>query len=99
MELSNTKKVCGLIFLLCIATVFFTCSSAEDVEEVIIENPDPEDPEEPIIDPNKIVAINTGSLNGQMYNFWSTRTIINQTRINRSGFPTNINQIKDNVKI
>mgnify|MGYP001814257331 CR=1 FL=1 len=98
MELSNTKKVCGLIFLLCIATVFFTCSSAEDVEEVIIENPDPEDPEEPIIDPNKIVAINTGSVIGQMYNFWSTRPMINQTRFNSSGFRTSINEIKDYVK-
>jgi len=47
---------------------------------------------------DKIVSINTEDANGVFYNFWSTRSMINQTRFNASGFRNSIQQIKPYVK-
>ncbi len=96
------KKIGVLfIFLLSVAVVF-TCSKAEDVEEEITENPEP-DPD-PDSDPdanipaNRIVTINTGNVVGQIYNFWSTRPMVNQTRFNSANFRGSIEPIKDYVE-
>ena len=61
----------------------FSCSKAEDIEEVVEE---PEEIEEPTINPDKTVSINTGAVVGEFYNFWSTRPMINQTRFSSSNF-------------
>ncbi|WP_147676506.1 GH39 family glycosyl hydrolase [Algibacter pacificus] len=91
-----------VVFTLMSSTVFFTCSKSEDVEEEVIENPEPEEPQEPdlpiVVDPDKVVAINTGAVVGEMYNFWSTRPMINQTRFSSSGFTSELNTIKPYVK-
>ncbi|GAA4950376.1 hypothetical protein GCM10023314_24620 [Algibacter agarivorans] len=101
MKLKIKKSVFILTTLLLMCNLFYTCSDSDSVEEEIIENPDPDDPddpEEPTIDPNKIVTINTGSVVGQLYNFWSTRPMVNQTRFNSANFRNSIEPIKDYVK-
>jgi len=49
------------------------------------------------IDPAKIVSINTNSLIGPMYSFWSTRPMVNQTRFNSANFRADIEDIKPYV--
>jgi xylan 1,4-beta-xylosidase len=104
MTIIKNKNTLSLILLLSIFTVFFTCSKSDTVEEIIeIEE---EIIEEEIItvpdivvpsDPNKVVTVNTGAVVGQMYNFWSTRPMINQTRFNSAGFRTEVIKFKDYV--
>ena len=105
MKSLNLNRLFSIVFFLLLCTIFFTCSKSEDIEEVIIENPEPEEPEEPeepftpiVADPDKVVAINTGAVVGEMYNFWSTRPMINQTRFSSSGFTSGLNLIKPYVK-
>jgi xylan 1,4-beta-xylosidase len=96
------KSKFGVIFLICAFALFYTCSKENTIEDEIIEKPEPEEPEEPdtpiVVDPNKVVAINTGAVVGEMYNFWSTRPMINQTRFSGSGFREDIKKIKPYVK-
>ncbi|MBC3758691.1 hypothetical protein H7U19_09775 [Hyunsoonleella sp. SJ7] len=107
------KRKFGIVLLLCAFTIFYSCSKAEDVQEVIMEKPDPVDPEEPEepenpqepggidesdVDPNQLVTINTGAVVAPFHNFWSTRPMINQTRFSASGFRNSIIPIKDYVK-
>ncbi|MDN3663945.1 hypothetical protein ACFFU1_15250 [Algibacter miyuki] len=92
------NNILFIIFLLCVFQ--FSCSKAEDIEEVV-EEPEVENPEEivePTIDPDKIVSINTGAVIGEFYNFWSTRPMINQTRFSSSNFRAAIEEIKPYVK-
>ncbi len=94
----------ALILLLSVSTILYTCSKEDEVEkeleEEIIEepDPDPETPEEIVVDPDKVVNINTGSVVGEFYNFWSTRPMVNQSRFNAAGFRTSLIPIKDYVK-
>jgi xylan 1,4-beta-xylosidase len=94
-----------ILFTLIASSILLTCSKSENLEDVVFENPEPEEPEEPeepdtpiVVDPDKVVAINTGSVVGQIYNFWSTRPMINQTRFNSAGFRTDIENVKPYVK-
>lgn len=86
------------------ALVFFTCTKSEEVlkeepKEEVKEEPKEETPTKPTIDdPNKVVTINTGSIIGKMYNFWSTRPMINQTRFSATGFVSRLDKIKPYVK-
>lgn len=95
----NRKKTALLVLLILVSTIFYTCSKEDEVvkemEEEIIEEPEPEGPE---IDPNRLITINTGNVVGQMYNFWSTRPMVNQTRFNSANFRNSIEPIKDYVK-
>lgn len=105
MTIIKNKNTLSLILLLSIFTVFFTCSKSDTVEEEMIEMEEEEQEQEQeppqeliIVDPDKVVSINTGSVVGQMYNFWSTRPMINQTRFSSSGFTSSLNSIKPYVK-
>lgn len=93
----HRKIIISLVFMLA-SIVFFTCSKSDPIEEEVIVIPDPEEPDDPPIDPNKIVSINTGAVVGDMYNFWSTRPMVNQTRFSSASFRTSIVPIKDYVK-
>ncbi|WP_298551334.1 hypothetical protein [uncultured Algibacter sp.] len=99
MYTPHRKIVVSLAFIFT-SFMFFTCSKSDQIdEEEVFENPKPEEPEEPIVvDPDKVVMINTGAVIGEMYNFWSTRPMINQTRFSASGFRTDIQKIKPYVK-
>ncbi|UMB54115.1 hypothetical protein MKD41_01235 [Lutibacter sp. A64] len=89
------KNETVLLALIAMFSFFVSCSDdANEIDEPIIEEPEPEEP----IDPNKIVTINTGAVEGVMYNFWSTRPMINQTRFNSSGFTDGLESIKPYVK-
>ncbi|RXP59355.1 hypothetical protein EC396_05490 [Lutibacter sp. HS1-25] len=93
----SKSKISKVIISMVVLLVFLACS--DDTVEDIIDEPIVEVPETPeIIDPNKIVAINTGSVVGQMYNFWSTRPMINQTRFSSTGFTNSLGIIKPYVK-
>ncbi|TBN02939.1 hypothetical protein EYD45_10305 [Hyunsoonleella flava] len=107
MIMEKNKLMLGIVFMFCIFTIFYACSKAENLEEEIIEIPDPEEPEEPAgpvaineadIDANKIATINTSAVVAQFYNFWSTRPMINQTRFNSANFRNSLQPIKDYVK-
>ncbi|WP_298495869.1 hypothetical protein [uncultured Algibacter sp.] len=106
MKMLYSFRRLSILLFLSLFTIFFTCSKSEDLTEPVIENPDPEEPEEPeepeqpviVVDPDNLVSINTGAVVGQLYNFWSTRPMINQTRFSSSGFRTNIENIKPYVK-
>ena len=92
------NKLILIVTLLCLFPLFLNCSDDKlEVEEPVIE-----EPQEPnngfVVDPNKIVTINTGAIEGIMYNFWSTRPMINQTRFNSSGFTDELESIKPYVK-
>lgn len=80
-----------------LAWIFFSncADSSALIDEDIEENLGT--PEE-VIDPNKIITINTGAVKGTMYNFWSTRPMVNQTRFSSSGFRADIENIKPYVK-
>ena len=93
----NKSKISKVIISMVVLLVFSACS--DDAVEDIIDEPIVEVPETPeIIDPTKIVSINTGSVVGQMYNFWSTRPMINQTRFESVNFVSGLDNIKPYVK-
>lgn len=93
----NKINISTVVILMAVFLVFLSCS--DDTPEEIIDNPIVEVPETPeIIDPNKIISINTGSVVGQMYNFWSTRPMINQTRFESANFTNSLDIIKPYVK-
>lgn len=82
------------ILLSCI--ISFSCSKSDPLTENF---PDENtNPAEETIDPNKIVTINTNAFVGELYNFWSTRPMINQTRFNSSSFRDAIEDSKSYVK-
>ncbi|MFC2109698.1 hypothetical protein ACFLSU_03910 [Bacteroidota bacterium] len=98
----KNSKILVLALICMTGALFFSCSSDPIKEEIVVtpepEKPDPE-PEEPITaDPNKVVNINTGSVVGEMYNFWSTRPMINQTRFTSTNFTSSLVGIKPYVK-
>jgi xylan 1,4-beta-xylosidase len=97
------KKHTLLFFILSISvsTILFTCSDENEVEKELeeeMENPDPDPDPEDDIDPNRLITINTGSIVGELYNFWSTRPMVNQTRFNSPNFRAAIEPIKDYVQ-
>ena len=80
----------GCIILLSSLAIFISCSNdiAEEIEE---------DVEEELPDPD-IITINTGNTLGEVYNFWSTRPMVNQTRFSSSNFINSLEVIKPYVK-
>ena len=82
------KRFLSILFIIS-SILFITCSKSE------IEPAEPENPTG--IDPAKIVTINTGSIMGPMYSFWSTRPMVNQTRFNNANFRAAIEDIKPYV--
>lgn len=95
----NCKRfIRGLIFV-SIVLLFSGCSAEDEAGIIKVpekENPDGLDMDN--IDPNKIVEINLDNTIGEMYNFWSTRPMINQTRFNSSNFTRTLEPIKAYVK-
>lgn len=88
-----TKKSFLSVLLIIISLLFISCSKEE-----LAEPQEPEEPENSMeIDPAKIVTINTGSVIGPMYSFWSTRPMVNQTRFNSANFRADIESIKPYV--
>lgn len=94
-------------FLFALTAVFFLqCSKdvAEEVEEQIINVEEEEEKKDtipvvvPKYDPDKIISINTGEVVGELYNFWSTRPMINLERFNATGFRNSVEGLKDYVK-
>ncbi len=92
------------VFVILIMTsgIIFSCSKPDDNPEL---TPAPVPPvstnpptTEPTNDTDNIVTINAASVVGTMYNFWSTRSNINQTRFNSYRFRSNIEIIKPYVK-
>lgn len=89
------------LILISFLSIFLACSN--DVQKELVEEPDPDtetpEPEKPIeVDPEKVITINTGAVVGELYNFWSTRPMINQTRFSSSGFTSGLDFIKSYVK-
>ena len=88
------------IQLVIISILFITCSKS-DIGPTIEEEEEEESEEiiEPPteISPEKIVTINTNSVIGPMYAFWSTRPMVNQTRFNATNFRAGIEDIKPYV--
>ena len=96
MVIRRLRGVGGALLLM---LMFMSCSSNENIEKILdSEDETPIDSEGIVVDPTKIVTINTNSVKGQMYNFWSTRPMINQTRFASSGFTDGLESIKPYVK-
>lgn len=85
-----------LVFVALLCAVFFSCKK-DDTVFIIPEEEEVVDVSI-TVDPDKAVTINTNEVVGQLYNFWSTRPMVNQTRFNSTGFRTEINNIKFYVK-
>ena len=94
MKHSVQKRIYLLSVIVLMCALFYTCSKSEEV----LEEPEPEIEEPLIIDSNKIVTINTSAVVGPMYNFSSTRPMVNQTRFNNASFRESIEHIKPYVK-
>lgn len=93
------------IYLFAVLLIFsfaVSCSDTDAIpeEEELIVIPGPSEPEAPVtdVDQDNVVTINTGVVVGEMYNFWSTRPMINQTRFNAAGFRSSIEPLKEYVK-
>ena len=87
------KRNFTIIFFISVVTLLFACSKSENLleePEIEIENPIE-------VDPNKIITINTSAIVGQMYNFWSTRPMVNQTRFNSTNFTNSLEEIRPYV--
>ena len=113
MKATRENIFLALILFVFVCAVFHACKEPQDPGE-IIENPDPnKDPYQDInlnpginpdlnpedfLDPNKIVTINTDVVLGQLYNFWSTRPMVNQTRFSNANFLASLEPIKGYVK-
>lgn len=97
LEFFCGKKIIRLLPLILVFSIFLACS--EDIKNGSIEGiEEPEEEASDEIDPNKIVVINAGSVVGEMYNFWSTRPMINQTRFSSSNFRASIEDLKPYVE-
>lgn len=90
----NQKKRLYFLLILLVSIISFSCSKSDPIPEI----EEPISPPEETIDPNKIVTINTNAVIGQLYNFWSTRPMINQTRFNGASFRNSIEHTKSYVK-
>ncbi len=66
------------ILAIVVLLICLSCSDAEMIEPEVMMKPNPDVPVV-TIDPDKIVTINAGSIVGPLYNFWSTRPMVNQT--------------------
>lgn len=94
MRLITKKTIYFISAIILMCTFFYACSD----DEASFEFPEMEI-EDPIeVDPNKIISINTGAVLGQMYNFWSTRPMVNQTRFNNTNFTNSLDNIRPYVK-
>lgn len=94
--LTHLKRTAYSISIIFASLLFSNCSdSSSEIDEDIDENLGT--PVE-VIDPNKIITINTGAVKGTMYNFWSTRPMVNQTRFSSLNFRDELMDIKSYVK-
>lgn len=103
-EMISTIKRKNILFaIFMVFVLLISCSKSNEVEE-ILEEPETETPEETeeteeiIVEPDKVVNINTGAVVGEFYNFWSTRPMVNQTRFTGANFRNSLEPIKDYVK-
>ncbi|WP_066630754.1 GH39 family glycosyl hydrolase [Labilibacter marinus] len=96
MKVRFLREVGGVLVLM---LMFVACSSDEGIEKPSEpEEETPNDNEGIVVDPTKVINVNTDAVVGQMYNFWSTRPMINQTRFVSSGFTDGLVSIKPYVK-
>ena len=85
--MSIFSKVSWCVINLSIASLlFFSCSKSE-----VTDMPPPDLP------PAGTVNINTNSVEGPLYSFWSTRPMVNQTRFNSATFRNSLEDIKPYV--
>lgn len=84
-----------VIGVLAMSMIFWSCST--DLDDEIIEDPTAEETPDQI-DPSLIVKVNTDVVEGELYNFWSTRPMVNQTRFSGSSFIESIQDVKFYVK-
>ncbi|WP_430932602.1 GH39 family glycosyl hydrolase [Saccharicrinis sp. 156] len=92
-----SRQIFRVLPVIVFLSMFLSCSKdSGDDNFKLPETPDTSDKEQ--IDPNKIVNINTESVVGEMYNFWSTRPMVNQTRFTSSNFTGGLESIKTYVK-
>lgn len=86
----------AVLLLILVFAMFQACKEPQ----IIPPDPDPDPDPDPIdqIDPEKIVAINADMVLGELYNFWSIRPMVNQTRFSNANFLASIEPIKDYVK-
>ena len=94
MKLAIQKKIHLFSAIILISGFFYACS--DDEKSFEFPETEIEDPIE--VDPNKIITINTSAVIGQMYNFWSTRPMVNQTRFNSTNFTNSLKNIRPYVK-
>lgn len=97
--LLSSRKSLLCIQLVIISILFITCSKSDISPTIEEEEAESEEIIEPptAIAPEKIVTINTNSVIGPMYAFWSTRPMVNQTRFNATNFRAGIEDIKPYV--
>lgn len=81
-----------VVFVIC--ALFSACS--DEQKTIVTSEIEPPDPIQ--VDPNKVITINTNAIVGQMYNFWSTRPMVNQTRFNSANFTNSLDNIRPYVK-
>lgn len=94
MKLAIQKRIHLFSAIILVCGFIYACS--DDEKSFEFPETEIEDPIE--VDPNKIITINTGAVIGQMYNFWSTRPMVNQTRFNNTNFTSSLNNIRPYVK-
>lgn len=85
------------ILLLCLVFLFLFVKCSTNVD-MVNDKKNKDIPNDLAVDVNKLVTINTDNLNGEFYNFWSTRPMINQTRFLSSNFVNTLDPIKKYVK-
>ncbi|MFK7934503.1 MAG: hypothetical protein AB8G22_13410, partial [Saprospiraceae bacterium] len=88
------NKKSYFIQLLLLSFLFLTCSKSEDMETEVIEESEEVTME---VDPNKVVTVDINSKQGEMYNFWSIRPMVTQTRFSSANFRTSIEYLKSYV--
>ncbi|MFY0606464.1 MAG: hypothetical protein JXR10_07110 [Cyclobacteriaceae bacterium] len=91
----NVKGIIKMIPVMAILLLLVACK--DDMKEVEKEEIIDES-EEGAINPTQVVEINTNTVVGPLYNFWSTRPMINQTRFASSSFVESLEVIKPYVK-
>lgn len=87
-------RLIGMLSVFAILSSVVACS--DSLEEEVMDNETEE--EESGVNPNSVITINTGDVVGEIYNFWSTRPMVNQTRFGSTNFTSSLAPIKDYVK-
>lgn len=94
MKLTIQKRTHLFLAIILMCAVFYACSD----DELVFEFPETETQDPIEVDPDYIITINTSAVVGPMYNFWSTRPMVNQTRFNNTNFTNSLDNISPYVK-